>query len=60
MATKRQIVSQLAQEDLGLLASAAEKSMDQFDAATQKRLKRAVKILRSVKPSAAVAKKKAG
>lgn len=56
MATKRQVVSQLAQEDLGLLANAAEKGLKEFDARIQKRLKRAIKILRTVQPSATAAR----
>lgn len=57
MATKREVIAQLGQEDLGLLAKAAEQGMKGFAPQLRKRVKRAVKILRTVSPSAAETKK---
>lgn len=56
MATKRQIVSQLTPEDLEALADAAEKGSKGLEPKVQKRAKRAVKILRTLTPSAAATK----
>ena len=47
--TKREMIAQLRADDIKLVAAAAQVGAEEYTATEQKRIKRAVKILRSVK-----------
>jgi F0F1-type ATP synthase epsilon subunit len=49
MATKREVVAKLSHDELKLLAESAEEGAKTFPPREQKRIKRAVKLLKTVK-----------